>query len=95
MPIPLLLVGLGSAAVGVGKTVKASDDQRTAKIYKQSEQDIIEEATRYIKVKRKEANDALTNWGNKKLEVENGNMKSFRIAYKKLNDGFMSSVLYH
>lgn len=93
MPIPLLLIGLGSAAVGVGKTVKASGDQRTAKIYKQSEQDIIEEATRYIKNKKKEANDALTNFGNKKLEIWDGSMKSFSAAYKKLNDKFgLSSI---
>lgn len=93
MPIPLLLVGLGSAAVGVGKTIKASGDQRTAKIYKQSEQDIIEEATRYIKTKKKEANDALMNFGNKKIEVWDGSMKSFSIAYKNLNDKFRLSSI--
>lgn len=92
MPIPLLLVGLGTAAVGISKTVKAGEDQSKAKSYSQSAQDVVEEATRFIKKKKKETNDALTNLGKKKVEVMGGSMKAFFNNFKKVKNVNFSKI---
>ena len=65
MPIPLLFMGIAAAtaAVGVGKTVKAGVDQKEANDTNDAANSLVERATNKINTCRKNSGDAINALG--------------------------------
>ncbi len=69
MPIPFLFIaaGAGAAALGVGKSVKAGVDQKSANDNNKSAQRRIDRATEAAKKSRENSSKAIENLGRKKV----------------------------
>lgn len=87
MPIPLLFMGIAAAtaAVGVGKTVKAGVDQKEANDTNDAANSLVERATNKINTCRKNSGDAINALGETKLRVLDGSIKPFIHEFEKLN----------
>jgi hypothetical protein len=86
MPIPLLVVGLGAAFVGAGKSIKAVVDQKDAKETNERAQDIVDEATGVARVSRERCNKALEALGRKKLWVLDNGIGSFVQSFEQIHN---------
>lgn len=85
MPIPLLFIGI-SAALGIGKSVKAGVDQKDANNTNELAQSIAKKATDEANTSRKNSGDAITNLGKTKIRVLEDSMKPFIASFEKLHN---------
>ena len=79
MPLPFLFLGLAAAtgAAGVGKTVKAHSDNKTANSINERAKRRVDEANKKINAERKQCGRALECLGKKKISVLNGSMQGY------------------
>ena len=95
MPIPFLLIGLGvaTAAVGVGKSIKAAVDMSDAKDLNNEANSIIEEAKFRINKARENTNNSLKTLGREKLNILSTSVSEFLVEFRKIkNVHFRSSI---
>lgn len=95
MPIPFLFIaiGAGTAALGVGKTVKAGIDNKNAKEINIRAQDRIDEAKDRLDSVRKQSGKALENLGKQKIYVLDSSIDRFLDSFEKIkNVEFKESV---
>ena len=87
MPIPLFLIAAGgvTAAVGVGKTIKAGVDQKDAKDTNETAQWKIDTATEKINLCRENCGNAIDSLGNRKISILDESIKPFITEFEKLN----------
>lgn len=90
MPIPFILgaIAAGTAAVGIGKGIKAGIDQSDANSTNESAEYIAKKAADEANVCRKNSGDAINALGQTKLSVLNGSVKSFIDVIEKINENF-------
>lgn len=88
MPLPLAFIGLGagSAAIGIGKTIKAAIDQNDAKEVNQQAQAIVDRSTDIVNSNRKLCGHALTHLGEQKIDTLESEIKPFIAAFEKLHN---------
>jgi hypothetical protein len=86
MPIPFLLVGgIASAVLGVGKGIKAGADQKDAEETNGRASYIVERATQYATEGRERCSEALEELGRKKIWVLDNSLQSFTQVYGQLH----------
>ena len=87
MPLPLLFIGIGAAAgaLGIGKTVKASMDQKEANKTNERADDVIRDASNKIETARKKCGASIENLGKCKIKVLDNSIKPFINEFEKLN----------
>lgn len=87
MPIPLLFIGaaVGSAAFGVGKSIKAGVDQKEANETNERADDIIRYASEKIGKCRKNCGTAIDDLGKTKIQILDESIKPFIAEFEKLN----------
>jgi hypothetical protein len=88
MPIPIL-IGIGAAiagAVGVGKGIKAAVDNSNANDYNRWANQDIEEANKYILVRREACGQALMDLGEKKVFTLTNSIVQFLDSFEKLTN---------
>ena len=87
MPLPLLFIGIGAAAgaLGIGKTVKASMDQKEANKTNKRADDVIRDASNKIETARKKCGASIENLGKCKIKVLDNSIKPFINEFEKLN----------
>lgn len=88
MPIPFILgaIAAGTAAVGIGKGIKAGIDQSDANSTNESAEYIAKKAADEANVCRKNSGDAINALGQTKLSVLNGSVKSFVDVFEKIHN---------
>lgn len=88
MPIPFLFIGIGvgSAALGIGKSIKAGKDQKEANATNEEAKDIIEKATKLANLSRTASGKAITDLGQLKISILDNSMKSFIASFEKLHN---------
>lgn len=88
MPIPLVFIGIGaaSAALGVGKGIKAGVDMKEAKRTNKEATDIVNEAKESLETARTKSGKALEHLGDKKLFVLDKSISSFVTVFEKLKN---------
>lgn len=87
MPIPFLLIGgLATAALGIGKSVKAGMDQKDANETNEYAQTVVSEATEAATKSRENSNKAIENLGRKKLWVLDNSIKPFIQIFEQIHD---------
>jgi hypothetical protein len=86
MPIPFLFIGIGAAALGVGKSIKAGIDQKDANDTNERARNIIKEATDEANISRKNSGDAITNLGKVKISILEESIKPFIASFEKLHN---------
>ncbi|MFT8871617.1 MAG: hypothetical protein ABF868_04920 [Sporolactobacillus sp.] len=86
MPIPFLLVGIGAAVLGAGKSVKAGFDQKDANETNKQAQYLITTSTEQVNEFRKRSGDAITNLGKEKIKVLEQSIKPFVYAFEQLHN---------
>jgi phosphohistidine swiveling domain-containing protein len=91
MPLPLLfpiLIGVGAAtaAVGVGKGIKAGIDTKDAKVYNRWANNAVTGAKDSLEVARKASSTALEALGGKKLFVLDKSISRFIASFEKLKN---------
>lgn len=88
MPIPFLLIGIaaGTAAIGVGKGVKAGVDIKDAHHTNQRAQDIAQKATDNANAARKNSGEALTRLGEAKIRILDDSIKPFISSFERLHN---------
>ena len=71
MPLPLLFIGAAAAAgaLGIGKTVKASIDQKEANETNERADDVIRDASNRIETARKKCGTNIENLGKCKIKI--------------------------
>ena len=87
MPLPLLFIGIGAAAgaLGIGKTVKASIDQKEANETNERADDVIRDASNRIETARKKCGTNIENLGKCKIKILNNSIKPFIEIFEKIN----------
>lgn len=87
MPIPLLFIGVGAvtAAVGVGKTVKAGVDQSEANQTNEKAEEVVRSAKKKIDTCRKNSGKAIDDLGKRKIQILDEGIKPFIEEFEKLN----------
>ena len=90
MPLPVFIVGASiagaSALFGAGKTIKAGIDSKDAKDTNELAESIINEATDLINERRKVSGDILENYGQRKVDVLNGNIAKYLSTMQKIKN---------
>lgn len=88
MPLPLLFIGVGiaSAALGVGKGVKAGIDMKDASDINKKAEKKVKRATRSLEAARKLSGVALENLGSKKLFVLDQSINNFVKTFEKIKN---------
>lgn len=88
MPIPLLFIGigLGTAALGIGKGVKASIDQKDANNTNAHAQSIVDDATKKAETSRKNSSKAIEDLGRKKIWVLDNSVETFIHLFEQLHN---------
>ena len=88
MPIPLLFIGigLGTAALGIGKGVKASIDQKDANNTNAHAQSIVDDATTKAATSRKNSCKAIEDLGRKKIWVLDNSVETFIHLFEQLHN---------
>lgn len=86
MPIPFLLIGIGAAALGIGKSVKAGFDQSDANDTNERAQRIVDNAVEQANLYRKNSGEAVTSLGNTKIRVLDQSVQSFVESFEKLHN---------
>ena len=87
MPIPLLLIGIGAgtAAIGVGTSIKAGVDQKKAKKKNKKADGIIRDASKKIEKCRKKCGTAIDDLGKTKIQILDESIKPFIAEFEKLS----------
>lgn len=88
MPIPFLFIaaGLGTAALGIGKGVKAGIDQKDANETNELARDTVKEATEKARISRENSSKAIENLGAKKLWILDYSVASFIDLFSQLHN---------
>ncbi|MBR0497154.1 MAG: hypothetical protein IJJ71_13405 [Treponema sp.] len=88
MPIPIILGGIaaGTAALGIGKGIKAGVDMKDAKDTNKYAKRIIADAKKDLDKCRKASGTALENLGSKKLQVLDKSMNRFIASFEQLKN---------
>lgn len=88
MPIPLLFIGigLGTAALGIGKGVKAGIDQKDANNTNAHAQNIVDDATKKAETSRKNSSKAIEDLGRKKIWVLDNSVETFIHLFEQLHN---------
>ncbi len=88
MPIPLLFIGVAaaSAALGVGKGVKAGIDMKDAKDINKKAEKKVKRATRSLENARTLSGKSLENLGSKKLYVLDKGINEFIKTFEKIKN---------
>ena len=88
MPIPFLFIaaGAGAAALGIGKSVKASADQKDANETNEYAQDIVDRATKAAKISRENSGRAIEDLGRKKIWILDNSVESFIHLFEQLHN---------
>lgn len=88
MPIPLLFIGigLGTAALGIGKGVKAGIDQKDANNTNAHAQSIVDDATKKAETSRKNSSKAIEDLGRKKVWVLDNSVETFIHLFEQLHN---------
>lgn len=88
MPIPLLFIGigLGTAALGIGKGVKAGIDQKDANNTNAHAQSIVDDATKKAETSRKNSSKAIEDLGRKKIWVLDNSVETFIHLFEQLHN---------
>jgi len=86
MPIPILgLLGIIAAATGVGKSAKAVIDQKDAQETNETAKEIVERAKNAAEKSRKKAGEAITDLGNRKINILNGSIVPLITCFETLH----------
>lgn len=87
MPLPLLFIGIGAAAgaLGIGKTVKASMDQKEANKTNERADDVVRDASNKIETARKKCGANIENLGKCKIKILDNSIRPFIKEFEKLN----------
>ena len=88
MALPLLFIGVAAATggLGIGKTIKAGVDSKTAKHLNRDANKIVDIATDRINAHRKACGDALNQLGQQKVYVLNSNLTRFVDDFSKIKN---------
>lgn len=88
MPIPFLFIaaGVGTAALGIGKSVKAGIDQKDANETNESARRIVDRATASAKKSRENSSKAIEDLGRKKLWILDNSVEFFVRLYEQLHN---------
>lgn len=88
MPLPLLFIALaaGTAALGVGKTVKAGVDIHDAKKTNEKANDIVDDAKSQLNVLRKGSKSSIQRLGRAKVDILNTSVKHFVQSFGQLKN---------
>ena len=88
MPIPFLFIGLGvaTAALGVGKGIKAGVDQKEAKDVNESAQYKIDTANKKAASSRESCGRSIEALGQKKVSVLNGSVDRFITLFEQIHN---------
>jgi hypothetical protein len=88
MPIPFLFIaaGVGTAALGIGKGVKAGADMKDAHDTNETAQDIVDRATNAARISRENCSKALEDLGLKKIWILNNSVDSFIRTFEQLHN---------
>ena len=88
MPIPFAFIAIaaGTAALGIGKSVKAGKDQKDANRTNDSAEKIVKRAKNSAEKSRKRSGESVTALGNKKLNVLNNTLMPFVETFEKLHN---------
>lgn len=91
MPLPLIPIIAGIAAltaggIGVGKGIKAVVDNSTANDINENAQNIINKAQEGLKSARNNTSKALTQLGNKKIDICDKHLAHFIASFEKLKN---------
>lgn len=88
MPIPFAFIAIGAttAALGIGKGVKAGADQKDANETNERAQSIVDSATRDAQKSRKNCSTAIENLGRKKIWVLDNSVESFILLFEQLHN---------
>lgn len=87
MPIPLLFIGaaVATGVFGVGKSIKASVDQKEANDTNERADNIVKYAANKIDSCRKNCGTAIDNLGTCKINILDNSIKPFIAEFEKLN----------
>lgn len=87
MPIPLLFIGIGagSAALGVGTSIKAGVDQNKANKKNKKAKEIIRDASKKVEKSRKKCGAAIDDLGKTKIQILDESIKPFIAEFEKLS----------
>lgn len=88
MPIPLFFIGFGAttAALGIGKGVKAIADQQDAKDTNAQARSIVDDATKKAETSRKNSSKAIEDLGRKKIWVLDNSVETFIHLFEQLHN---------
>lgn len=88
MPIPLFFIGFGAttAALGIGKGVKAIADQQDAKDTNAQARSIVDDATQKAETSRKNSSKAIEDLGRKKIWVLDNSVETFIHLFEQLHN---------
>lgn len=88
MPIPLFFIGFGAttAALGIGKGVKAIADQQDAKDTNAQARNIVDDATQKAEKSRKNSSKAIEDLGRKKVWVLDNSVEPFIHLFEQLHN---------
>ncbi|MCM1086610.1 MAG: hypothetical protein NC419_00520 [Muribaculaceae bacterium] len=95
MPIPFLFMGIGAvtAAAGVGKTIKASQDNSQAKRINERANEKVEDAAKQLDKARRQCGEALEYLGEEKVTVLNSSVRKFLDSFEWIkNVEFVDSL---
>lgn len=98
MPLPFLFIapGIVSAVAGVGKTVKAVNDNSRAKKINENADDKIKRAANRLDRPRRQCGEALESLGKEKMVILNTSVNKFLASFERLkNVEFMDSEGLH
>jgi hypothetical protein len=86
MPLPLIIIGVGAAALGVGKGIKAAVDNSEAKDVNAQANCTIDDAKEHLELCRTKSGASLEALGKKKLFVLNKSVMWFVECFEKLQN---------
>lgn len=86
MPLPLILIGGALSAVGVGKTVKARSDQKEADRINSRARSKANQAKEDAERCREKAGQAITDLGQRKIDLLNNTVMPFVDSFEKLHN---------
>lgn len=88
MPIPVAFIAIaaGTAALGIGKSVKAGKDQKEANKTNETAETVVKRAKKAAEKSRKGSGEAITSLGNKKINVLNDSLMPFVETFEKIHN---------
>ena len=88
MPLPILFIGIAAASgmLGIGGTVKAGFDAKSAKRINKSANELVQESTEYLNTQRLACGNSLTQLGAEKMSVLNGTISDFLNVFTQIKN---------